>query len=240
MNAAGTRAYVTNSAANRLVTIDIDPSSPAYNTAISTVSTQGLATYPVATTDSKRIFVSNRRNGPVIGNIVVVDADPTSPTYNTIIRTITGPIDPVGMALEGNSLYVADYSGMLYVYDSTTYALKESVAVAGDPRYVAVKDGRIYVTQSDTDSVAVLTGGTGGTAGGQGGKGGAGGNAQAGGSDGGSGGAGGDSLWLEGKAGNGGNGGNGVTPGIGGTGGTGGSAGTGGTPGTPGANGISL
>jgi YVTN family beta-propeller protein len=104
----GSRAYVTQTAngAGPVHVIDTNPASATYNTQITTINIAPpngpQASYWVAiTSDGSRAYVTS--NEPAAGccgvvPISVVDTNPTSPTYNTVIALVTAGNGPIGVA----------------------------------------------------------------------------------------------------------------------------------------------
>ena len=82
---------------DEIYVIDIDPSSPSFNTVIAGPTPVGRGPNDIALTpDGKRVYVPD--GSP---NVYVFDADPASPTFNTVIG---GPI-PVGDNSVGGGHY---------------------------------------------------------------------------------------------------------------------------------------
>ena len=106
--------------------IDTNPARPTYNTVVATINIPFLGTGSTSqvaiTPDGKRAYVTNH----TAHTISVIDADPASATWNTVIYTIAAAdglgasADPWGIAIDPNGLaYVADAAGnQVYVIDT--------------------------------------------------------------------------------------------------------------------------
>jgi DNA-binding beta-propeller fold protein YncE len=105
----GSRAYITQTAngAGPVHVIDTNPASATYNTQLTTINIAPpngpQASYGVAiTSDGTRAYVTS--NEPFAGccgvvPVSVVDTNPTSPTYNTVIALVTAGVGPIGVAI---------------------------------------------------------------------------------------------------------------------------------------------
>lgn len=97
-------------------------------------------------------------------NQLVIDTDPASPTYNTVIDTVNIGVYPnnVSVSPDGSLAYVTAYDGDVYVIDTVTNALIETVPTAGASRRLVFRpDGTAYVVTNGLpgtgeDAVAVL------------------------------------------------------------------------------------
>ena len=121
----GTRLYVTNLATHQLQVVDIDPGSPTAYTVVAQIPIDGptgvgnelyFASSAVVFGPAgsnllyiARIHFTDTADPQAVtdGDVVVVDTDPASPTYNTVIGT---PIQlgqrPGAAAVSGTRLYV--------------------------------------------------------------------------------------------------------------------------------------
>jgi DNA-binding beta-propeller fold protein YncE len=108
----GSRAYVTQCNPNFACTtggavqvIDTNPSSSTYNTLLTTINVpQGSGSYGVAITpDGTRGYVTSCAPGVgvvcTVSLVSVVDTNPTSPTYNTVIASVTAGVSPIAVAI---------------------------------------------------------------------------------------------------------------------------------------------
>jgi YVTN family beta-propeller protein len=78
-----TRIYVTNNQGNKVSALVVDPESSQYAKEIATIKTSspplGVRIHP----DGTKVYVAAGRD------IVVIDCDPDSPTYHTVLKTLT-------------------------------------------------------------------------------------------------------------------------------------------------------
>lgn len=98
----GNNLYVAS--ANGVSDIDVNPADAAFNMVVATVS------IPSATTNAffgTKIYFGDTAGG----NEYVFDADPTSPSFNTVVATIPIGTNSLTSAVAGNNLYVADQQG---------------------------------------------------------------------------------------------------------------------------------
>jgi YVTN family beta-propeller protein len=115
----GTRAYVMNEGANTVSVIDTDPSSRTFNTIIGDPIQVGFIPVSVAITpDGTRAYVTNLFGaGPPpfsLGTVSVIDTDPSSPTFHTVVKTIEVGRQPLGIATapDGTKVYVVNQGNL--------------------------------------------------------------------------------------------------------------------------------
>jgi DNA-binding beta-propeller fold protein YncE len=122
----GSRAYVpafNGFSPGAVLVIDTNPASPTYNTTIAVIgiSGAGLSSNDVVenvaiTPDGGRAYVTvfNVLSGVGGGPVQVIDTRPGSPTYNTVVTTISIPTNQLswGIAItaDGTRAYVTDCS----------------------------------------------------------------------------------------------------------------------------------
>ena len=167
-------AYVTMQG-RRVQVIDTNPARPTYNTIIKTIDIPitWRDDWPgevAITPDGKRAYVTNHTGHTVI----VIDTDPASPTFNTIIDTITdanglsASADPWGIAIAPNGLaYVSDYSASaVYVIDTNPASAAYNTVVRsytdpnvghGSAQVAVTPNGRyVYVGHWFPNSVTLI------------------------------------------------------------------------------------
>jgi YVTN family beta-propeller protein len=125
-----------------LYVIDAEPDSPTYNTVVAALSSGGPLPEPIAfTPDGSRAYVGNI-GFPPLNNISVIDTDPTSPTFHTVLAHIPASF-PYGVAFtpDASRAYVTDsMDNVVYVIDTTTTPPTKvnTVAVGSEPTGVAI------------------------------------------------------------------------------------------------------
>ena len=145
------------------VTLPLSPAQLAWNSSddINTAtSPTGVATSP----DGKYTYVANQGSNTVS----VLDNDPTSATYNTIVKTITVGSSPTGVAVSPDGrMYVANTgSGTVSVIDTNTGQLIDtntgtpttfdSITVGTSPSALLLDGNRLYVANTGSNSVSVI------------------------------------------------------------------------------------
>jgi len=113
---------------------------------------------PEATTvtpDGTRVYVTT------FEGVAVIDSDPTSMTYNTVIATVAVGLDPRGIAVtpDGTRLYVTEVeTASVSVIDTATNIVITTVPVEEVPIGIAVTpDGtRVYVLNRESQSVSII------------------------------------------------------------------------------------
>ena len=119
--------------------------------------------------DGKEFWVSNH----VSDSVSVVDNDPSSPTYLTVIATVqdfdaetkaTRFDEPVGIAFASNDkAYVAlSTENQIAVVNVVSRTIDKRLTItAQDPRAIAVRGNRLYVLPFESNNQTQLSGGTG-------------------------------------------------------------------------------
>lgn len=124
----GTRAYISNFFGNTVSVIERES-----NTVISTIPVGefpfgiAIGNTPVGT----RIYVANSGSLSSGNTVSVIDADPNSLTYNTVIDTITVGIVPIDLAItpDGLSVYVTNAGdNTVSIIDTATNTVKTVIA----------------------------------------------------------------------------------------------------------------
>src|SRR5215471_17735501 len=106
----GMLAYVVNTSGSTVSVIDTDSTSPTFNTVVATVSLTGSTGSPwpglAISPDGTRAYVAVSGSNTV----AVIDADSASPTFNTVVTSITVGNLPRGIAFssDGNRAYVTN------------------------------------------------------------------------------------------------------------------------------------
>ncbi len=156
------RVFVVNTPAD---TVDvIDAGSHAVVSRISVgIDPVSLAVRP----DGREVWVSNH----ISDSVSVIDADPASPTYLSVIATVqdidpatkaTRFDEPVGIAFADNGkAYVALSSeNVIAVIDVETRKVVKRLKIpAQDPRALVVRGGRLYVIPFESNNRTQLSGG---------------------------------------------------------------------------------
>ena len=104
-------AYVANTQARTVSVIDL-----ANDSVIATISTGGGAQDVAITPDGNRAYVT----GAGFAAVVVIDTNPSSPTFNTVIRTITiGGTSPYAVAVspDGKRLALGAEDATLHIWN---------------------------------------------------------------------------------------------------------------------------
>jgi YVTN family beta-propeller protein len=126
-----------------LFVIDAEPASPIYSTVVAALFSGGALPEPIAfTPDGSRAYVGNTGYPTGVSNISVIDTDPTSPTFHTVLATIPASF-PYGVAFtpDASRAYVTDsMNNAVDVIDATTTPPTKvnTVAVGIGPTGVAL------------------------------------------------------------------------------------------------------
>jgi YVTN family beta-propeller protein len=171
----GSRLYVATELWNSNITV----MDTATMTVIGTVFV-GESYYPIDgafTADGKRLYMITGAQGEAaqmeLAALMVIDTDPTSPTYNTVIAGFSGydlggsdfisPSD-VTFSSDGSRAYVNDSGGnMVTVIDTSTNAvvghITTNLSPASGSRRIAISpDGdTLYITDSAADTVVTVS-----------------------------------------------------------------------------------
>ena len=126
----GSRVYVANAGTQNVSVIDTNT-----NSVVATIPVQAhnygfdLAVSP----DGKRVYVADQYGS----GVSVIDVDPTSPTYNTVIRTANvaylGPNPDIKVSADGTRLYeTSDPYGNVVVVNTATMTVVDTIDVS-DP-----------------------------------------------------------------------------------------------------------
>jgi YVTN family beta-propeller protein len=169
----GTRAYVANTGNTSVSVIDTNSSSPTFGTVVASVAVgnnpcqdAGIRSCPgiAISRDGARGYVTMSGSNTV----TVIDTDPASPTFNTIVDSVTVGNAPRGIAFtpDGLQLYVTDSgvgSNNVSVIDTnptspTFDTVVGMVPVGNDPWGVTfTPDGtRAYVANFGASDVSVI------------------------------------------------------------------------------------
>ncbi|MCL2451250.1 MAG: YncE family protein, partial [Polyangiaceae bacterium] len=176
----GTKAYVALNAANTLGVIDV-----ASGTLTAQIPVGNVPNQVVITADGHYAYVTNQGGRPALSGDFVQDsdgtaivADPTDAfaitgtvsvvdlTTNTEVKTIDVGLQPVGLFLTGDRLYVANaYSDTVSVIDTNRNEVVRTIdvrvpvpvrTVGDEPTSITVVGERAYVTLSQSNAVAVI------------------------------------------------------------------------------------
>jgi YVTN family beta-propeller protein len=170
----GTRAYVVNTGVSGVSVIDTDSTSPTFNTIVATISlgvtlpcqNSGIRSCPgvAVSPDGTRVYVTLSGSNVVS----VIDADPTSPTFNTVVASVTVGNAPrsIGFTPDASRGYVTDSgtsSNNVSVVDTdptspTFHTVLAMIPVGNDPWGVAfTPDGtQAYVSNFSGNTVSVI------------------------------------------------------------------------------------
>ena len=126
-----------------------------------TIPILGNPTGIAITPDGKSAYIPN---GP---QILVLDTDPDSPTFQTFVDTITvgaGLVTNVAISPEGTFAYVVDEGeGTVLKIRTRTRQIEARISVGPNrPAGIGITrgGGRIFVVNHDADSVSVIERGT--------------------------------------------------------------------------------
>ena len=155
----GTLLFVANTTSNTVSIIQTAAPGTALNVEVG-IEPVSLAVKP----DGSELWVSNH----VSDSVSVIDASPASPNYGTVIQTVqdidsngvTQFDEPAGIAFASNSkAYVALSSrNDIAIVDATDYSVSGRIHItAQDPRAIAVRNGRLYVTAFESGNQTELT-----------------------------------------------------------------------------------
>jgi YVTN family beta-propeller protein len=171
----GSRLYVATELWNSNITV----MDTATMTVIGTVFV-GESYYPIDgafTADGERLYMITGAQGEAaqmeLAALMVIDTDPTSPTYNTVIAGFSGydlggsdfisPSD-VTFSSDGSRAYVNDSGGnMVTVIDTSTNAvvghITTNLSPASGSRRISISpDGdTLYITDSAADTVVTVS-----------------------------------------------------------------------------------
>ncbi len=115
--------------------------------------------------DGRWLYSVNAIQGSTGSSVSVIDADPTSPTFNRVVRTLSVGDAAAFVALspDGSRAYVThQVPGRVTVIDTRLNVVLGTVSTDNDmvasDAYVAVgSDGRVYVTDSDDNRLQITT-----------------------------------------------------------------------------------
>ena len=109
MEPTGQFIYAMVSGGNRVLKLDAATLDVVTEIDGPTLGFWGGPVSGVMSHEARHLFVANH----VLGNIAVVDVDPDSPTYDTVVETLDAGADPIFSALspDGERLYVANNAG---------------------------------------------------------------------------------------------------------------------------------
>ncbi len=171
---SGTNVYVSNVTASTVSVIDANPRSGSYNTVIATIPVKPTTSNNVNFNPGASVSIGDKvylmnygyatDTGLAFNNVVVIDADPTSGTYNTVISNIAaGSAQVYYPTISGNNLYISNTSSTnLTVIDtdpaSGTYNTVIAHASLGGKlaQYLAAVGKRIYANIPDMNKVYVV------------------------------------------------------------------------------------
>ena len=156
----GSTLYFADTGNSSIAVIDAATLSPKdYNPAETDIRTGTFPEDLAVTPDGSQLWVAN--TGP--------QTQPDSPTSVSVIGTaarkviatipVKGAPSQVAFSADGARAYVVTAAG-LWTFSTKTLAVTGFIPGLGEPRSVAVAaDGTLYVTETDNDKVAVISGG---------------------------------------------------------------------------------
>jgi YVTN family beta-propeller protein len=170
----GRRAYVAGFEFDSMsvLVVDTDPSSLTFNSVVATISNpfgSDIGAFALAITpDGSRAYVPG--NDFVNNKIWVIDTDPSSSTFNSVIvvMNVGGPGAPfprgVAITPDGSRAYVAfaansDTGNFVRVIDTATNSVVADIDVSRNPVWVAITPhGRFaYVAHQQGPNSSVIT-----------------------------------------------------------------------------------
>ncbi len=104
---------VSGTGYGRVFVVDLDPGSATFNSVVKTVEVGDVPVAMAVTPDGKRVYVTNGDSHSLEQSISVIDTDPTSADYNTVVATIVTPfLSPRGITItpDGSRAYVANFT----------------------------------------------------------------------------------------------------------------------------------
>ena len=151
--ADGSRAYVSTADTHTVRIVDT-----ATNTVTDVMTIPTLSSNFISVNDDGTLIYAGVDGGHSIG---VIDSDPASPTFESVIAVIPVGSGVSGQALspDGSRLYVNNYSsGSVSVIDLESKTLIATVPVGTSPWDIAITpDGtRAFVVNTDSASVSVI------------------------------------------------------------------------------------
>ncbi|MGG0811205.1 beta-propeller fold lactonase family protein [Paenibacillus alvei] len=158
----GKSAYVTNAGTQGVQDKSISVIDTKKNKVVATI-TEGVGIFPFGiaignTPAGTRAYVANTINGTVS----VLDVNPASPTFNTIIATLTVGNSPIDVAItpDGTSAFVTNADDdTVSVIDTATNAVT-TIQVGDGPAGVGTGNTpngtRVYVLNSEGDTISVI------------------------------------------------------------------------------------
>lgn len=158
---AGNSIYVTNTPAASVDVISIESNQIIDRVPVG-IDPVALAVKP----DGKQVWVSNH----ISDSVNVIDIDPDSVTYHQVIATIQDidPVtkgtlfdEPVGIAFASNDKAYVSLSSLdrIAVIDAQTYSVISHLSIsAQDPRAIAVRNNKLYVSAFESNNQSELSG----------------------------------------------------------------------------------
>jgi YVTN family beta-propeller protein len=149
-----TRAYVAEFGGSNVSVIDTVNNSIIATIPVGPFSFGGIAVTP----DGSGVWVAYGLFG---STVAVIDSDPASPTYNTVVDQIAVGLTAVGMAFapDGTRSYVTNSnSNSISVIDTATHHVTATISVGLYPYEIAITpDGTLgYVAINGADAVSVI------------------------------------------------------------------------------------
>lgn len=142
MTLVGQNLYVSNEGSASVSVVDT-----ASNAVVATIPV-GEQPYGIGyNAATKEVYVAN-----IVSNTVsVIDADPTSLTYNMVTHTIAVGVRPFYVATAGARVYVTNnQSHTVSGIDTASHAVVDTIAVGTAPLGIKVLNGKLYVVNSNS------------------------------------------------------------------------------------------
>ena len=147
-------AYVANFNSGTVSVIDVNSSSPTFNTVVQTITVGSNPTDVAIFPDGDRVLVANAGSS----DVSVIDADDASATYRQVVATIgtTSGSKSVAVSGDGARIYIGTDYGFVVV-EATSYSVTATIGTASGTKSVAVSpDGTLLFVLETDGTVAIF------------------------------------------------------------------------------------
>ena len=155
----GAFVYVANRGSGNVSVIETET-----NTVVKTINVDGTRAHEIdIASDGAFAYVTTSSNNTHPGKLSVIDTDPASMNFNTVVDTVPIGVFPVGVAVTPNQslvFAVNNVSNTVSVIETVTNTVVKTIGISGArPEGIAITpDGALaYVTQTTLDSVVVIS-----------------------------------------------------------------------------------